>query len=105
MVSVLSIGPKVGGFKPGGGDGFLRAIKTRRTTSFWEVKPSAPRREILRRVKSQFGTMNKKKLRKVKFIVSFPRSSCLLLDDSAGRIARELRWTNQEFSSVNIIPP
>jgi hypothetical protein len=27
MVSVLSIGPKVRGFKPGRSDGFLRAIK------------------------------------------------------------------------------
>jgi hypothetical protein len=29
----------------------------------------------------------------------------LLLDGSAGRIARALWWTNQEFSPVNIIPP
>jgi hypothetical protein len=29
MVSVLAIGPKVRGFKPGRGDGFLRAIKIR----------------------------------------------------------------------------
>jgi hypothetical protein len=28
----------------------------------------------------------------------------LLLDESAGRIARGLWWTNQEFSPVNIIP-
>jgi hypothetical protein len=28
----------------------------------------------------------------------------LLLDDSASRTARELWWTNQEFSLVNIIP-
>jgi hypothetical protein len=32
-------------------------------------------------------------------------SSCLLPDDSAGRIARELWWMNQEFSSVNFMPP
>jgi hypothetical protein len=30
----------------------------------------------------------------------FPR---LVLEDSAGRIARELWWTNQEFSAVDII--
>jgi hypothetical protein len=29
----------------------------------------------------------------------------LLLDDSAGRIARELWWMNQEFSPLDIIPP
>jgi hypothetical protein len=29
----------------------------------------------------------------------------LVLDESAGRFARELWWTSQEFSSVNIIPP
>jgi hypothetical protein len=29
----------------------------------------------------------------------------LLLDDTAGRIAREFWWTNQEFSSVDIILP
>jgi hypothetical protein len=29
----------------------------------------------------------------------------LLLDDSVGRIARKLWWTNQEISLVNIIPP
>jgi hypothetical protein len=29
----------------------------------------------------------------------------LLLDDSAGRTARELSWTNLMFSHVNIIPP
>jgi hypothetical protein len=28
-----------------------------------------------------------------------------LLDDFAGRIARELWWTNQEFSRVDIVPP
>jgi hypothetical protein len=41
---------------------------------------------------------------KAKFIIPFACSSCLLPDDSAGRIARELWWTNQ-FSSVNFIPP
>jgi hypothetical protein len=28
----------------------------------------------------------------------------LLVGDSAGRIARELLWTNQEFFLINIIP-
>jgi hypothetical protein len=34
MVSVLAIRPKVGGFKPGRGDGFLRVITIRSTPSF-----------------------------------------------------------------------
>jgi hypothetical protein len=52
MVSVLAIGPKVRGFKPSQGDGFLRTIKIR-STSFLggERKLSAPCRKILRHVK------------------------------------------------------
>jgi hypothetical protein len=52
VVSVLAIGSKRGGFEPGQGDGFLRAIKIRSTPSFgWEVKPEDPFRKILRHVK------------------------------------------------------
>jgi hypothetical protein len=29
----------------------------------------------------------------------------LLVDDSAGRVAREIWWTKEEFSPVDIIPP
>jgi hypothetical protein len=29
----------------------------------------------------------------------------LLLDNSAGKFAKELWWTNQEISPVDIIPP
>jgi hypothetical protein len=51
VVSVLAIGPSVHGFKPGRGDGFLKAIKIRITSFFREeVKPSAPCRKILRHV-------------------------------------------------------
>jgi hypothetical protein len=51
VVSVLATGPKGCGFKPGRGDGFLRAIKIRSTPSFGsEVKPEVPCRQILRRV-------------------------------------------------------
>jgi hypothetical protein len=40
VVSVLAAGPKVCGFMPGRGDGFLRAIKIRSTPSIGEdVKP------------------------------------------------------------------
>jgi hypothetical protein len=39
VVSVLVTGPKGRGFKPGRGDGILRAIQIRSTPSFgWEVK-------------------------------------------------------------------
>jgi hypothetical protein len=49
-VIVLTIGSKARGFKPG--DGFLRAIKIRSTTSLGgEVQPSAPCRKILQDVK------------------------------------------------------
>jgi hypothetical protein len=52
VVSVLATGPKGRRFKPGRGDGFLRAIKIRSTPSFgWEVKPEIPCRKILQHVK------------------------------------------------------
>jgi hypothetical protein len=52
MVSVLATGPKVRGFKPGRGDGFLKAIKIRSTSSFGgEVKPEVECCKILRHVK------------------------------------------------------
>jgi hypothetical protein len=42
MVSVLVIGPNVRGFKPGQGDGCLKAIQICSKLSFGgEVKPSA----------------------------------------------------------------
>jgi hypothetical protein len=43
MVSVLSTGPKGRGFKPGRGDGFLRATKIQSTLSIgWKVKAGGP---------------------------------------------------------------
>jgi hypothetical protein len=51
VVSVLAVGPKVRGFKPTRGDGFLRAIEIRSTLFFeGEVKPSAPCRKQNSRV-------------------------------------------------------
>jgi hypothetical protein len=47
VVSVLATGPKGCLFKPGRGDGFLRAIKIRSTPSFrWRIKPEVPCRKI-----------------------------------------------------------
>jgi hypothetical protein len=55
MVSVLDIGPKVCGLKPGQGDGFLRAIKIHSTSSFrGEVKLEAPCCKILWYVKELY---------------------------------------------------
>jgi hypothetical protein len=52
VVSVLATGPKGSGFKPGQGEGFLRAIKISSTPSFgWEVKPEFSCRKILPLVK------------------------------------------------------
>jgi hypothetical protein len=52
VLGVLDTGPKGRGFKPGRGDGSLRAINIRSTSSFgWEVKPEVPCRKILRHVK------------------------------------------------------
>jgi hypothetical protein len=52
VIGVLATGPKGRGFKSGGEDGFLRAIKLRSTSSSrWDVKPEIPCRKILRHVK------------------------------------------------------
>jgi hypothetical protein len=52
VLSVLATGSKGRWFKPGRGDGFLRAIQIRSTPSFWwEVKPEVPSRKILRHIK------------------------------------------------------
>jgi hypothetical protein len=48
MVSVLAIGFKVCGFKPGWGDEFLSVIKMHSTPSFsGEVKPLAPCQDFM----------------------------------------------------------
>jgi hypothetical protein len=70
MVSVLNIGPKICGFKPGRGAGFLRAINTCSSSSFGEeAKPSGPFCKILWHAKSLQSVMNYAS--KAKFIVSF----------------------------------
>jgi hypothetical protein len=52
VVSVLATGPNGRGFNPGRGDGFLKAIKIRSTTSFgWQVKPEVSCRKLFRHVK------------------------------------------------------
>jgi hypothetical protein len=55
VVNVIASGPKVRGFKPGRGDGFLRAIKIGSAISFGgEVKSGAPCRSILQHVKELY---------------------------------------------------
>jgi hypothetical protein len=52
MVSVLSVGSKVHGFKPSQGDGFLTVIRICNTPSFGrEVKLEVPCHKILQLVK------------------------------------------------------
>jgi hypothetical protein len=56
MVSVLAIGPKVRGFKPGRSDVFLRATEIHNTPSFGgEVKTETPCRKIILHVKEMYG--------------------------------------------------
>jgi hypothetical protein len=56
MISMLAVGPKDCGFKPGQGRLILGTIKIRNTPFFGgEVKPSASCRKILRHVKDPCG--------------------------------------------------
>jgi hypothetical protein len=55
VISLLSIGPKVHGFKPSRGECTLMAIKIRSMTSFGgEVKPLVPCYKILWHVKETY---------------------------------------------------
>jgi hypothetical protein len=104
MISVLGIRPKVQGFKPGLDYRFLKGIKIPSTPFFREeVKPKAQCRNILRNVKKALASMNKDSSQGQ--IHNFLRSFLLFATRWLRRIARELRWTNQEFSSVDFIPP
>jgi hypothetical protein len=81
MVSVLAIGPKVRGFKPGCGGEFSREIKILRLLSFrGAIKPEASCRKILRHVINHLQ-LRIKIIRKTIFIIPFARSPCLLPDD------------------------
>jgi hypothetical protein len=86
-------------------NGFLRAIKIRSTPSFrGEVKPFAPCRKILQHVKNPFK-YDMRYLVRQNLTLPSAVTSALLLDHSADITAREIWWSNQEFSAVNIIPP
>jgi hypothetical protein len=69
-----------------------------------EVKPSVPFRKILRHVKGPLEVCKRYFVRQNSSFHS-PVTPALLLDHSDVMIAIELRWTNQEFSPADIIPP
>jgi hypothetical protein len=77
VVSMLAIGSKVCGFKPGHYDRCARAIKIRDTTFIGgEVKPSVSCRKILRHVKKRYEY--ERDILLAKFIVHFFAKSLLL---------------------------
>jgi hypothetical protein len=92
--SLLAIRPKIrGGSNPAEG---AKICST--PSSGWEVKPSAPYRKTL---KNPSKYEQRYFVRKNSFPSPIPPA--LLLDDSVGRIARELWWANYEFFPVDII--
>jgi hypothetical protein len=91
--------PRFAGSVPAESDALSTAIKIRSVTSFrGEVKPLASCLDILRHVKNPFRSMNKDtSLGQINHFLR-PVTSALLLDHSAGKVARELWWSEQEFS-------
>jgi hypothetical protein len=91
MISVLVIGPKVCWFKPGRGNGFSRAIKTRSKHSFGEeVKLSAPCRRTLWHVNtSKYDRDTSAKFKDI----SLQLSASLLY---VSAVTREHWWMHQE---------
>jgi hypothetical protein len=72
--------------------------------SFWDrreggVKPSAPCRKILQHIKDPCRVWQRLFVRQNSF--AFPVPPALLQASFAGRIARDLWWTNQEFPLSN----
>jgi hypothetical protein len=81
--------PKYEGSNEAQRDGISMAIKIHSTPSFGkETKPSAACCKILRNVRIPFETGNRYTLRQSSSLLLGPPE--LLLDDSAGRIARDL---------------
>jgi hypothetical protein len=89
MVSMLAIRPKVRRFKPGRRQWIFKGNKICSMLSFeGEVKPEAPRQDSMA-CKKSLASMNKNTSHG-QILIPFACSSCLLPDDYAGRIAREL---------------
>jgi hypothetical protein len=79
----------------------IRAIKIRSTHFLGQkLKSEVPSRNILRQIKKSLAGMNKNTSQGLihPFLL-------FATDYSADMIARELWWTNQDFSSVGITPP
>jgi hypothetical protein len=89
VLSVLANGPNVRGFKPGRMRGIFKGDKNPQQ-AFLLVgsKAEGPFRKILLHVKITWTY--ERDISWAKFIISFASSPILLLDDFAGRIAREL---------------
>jgi hypothetical protein len=88
MVSVFTIGPKVRGFKPGRGEGFLRAIKKPHHLFLGRrSKAGGPKSKILRYVKTSTSIKEYFVDKNHNFLP--PNPPDLLLGSSAGRIARQ----------------
>jgi hypothetical protein len=68
------------------------------------MKPLAQYRKILRHAIEPFKMCKRYFVRQN---LSFPSAvhPAFHVYDSAGRIARDLWWKNEDFSSVDIIPP
>jgi hypothetical protein len=85
VVSVLATGPKGRGFRPGRGDGFLRAIKIRSTPFFgWEVKPEVLCRNGMLKIpwdisytsmQNSHSSFSSSYLPKMSLLVGLPESS------------------------------
>jgi hypothetical protein len=73
VVSVLAIGPKVRGFKPGRGRLNFEGYKSPQHLCEMEVKPSAACYKILRNVKNP---SKYERDTETKFVISFASSCC-----------------------------
>jgi hypothetical protein len=99
VVSELSIGPTIRGFRPGRVWWVLRAIKIRSTTSFGgEVKPSVPYCKILWYFKEPFEVWKRYFVRK-KVIISFANSYCFATRWLLIRLPESSGWRIRSFPS------
>jgi hypothetical protein len=90
----LPLDPRFLGLNQAEGDGLLRAIKIYSPPSFrGEVKLSAPCHNILQHVNEPVE-VRKRYFTRQNSLFPLPVPTALLLGNSAGRIIRELWWTN-----------
>jgi hypothetical protein len=95
-LACLPLDPRFAGSNPAEGDGFLKVIKIRCTTSFRrKVKTSAPCHNILRHVKKPYRYENKI-LRRQNSPTFLDKIFLLFYQIILVVIARELWWMNHE---------